>query len=127
MPDATLALNSASAPLTLASLDERGLMAMAIIFGTIIVLAVVHSIRRVLDTRAREQTKRDVAAYVAEGSISPDDAARILQAGSTETEQKIADGVAWGTIKPEKAEALLRTLRSDSSRPGEHGQARASS
>lgn len=31
-------------------------------------------------TREKEQTKREIAAYVAEGSISPDDAARLLAA-----------------------------------------------
>ncbi|MDX2148199.1 MAG: hypothetical protein SFZ23_11825 [Planctomycetota bacterium] len=37
--------------------------------------------RKVAETRAREETRREVAAYVAEGSISPDDAVRLLEAG----------------------------------------------
>ena len=32
-------------------------------------------------TEAREETKREIAAYVAEGSISPDDAAKLIAAG----------------------------------------------
>jgi len=31
--------------------------------------------------KAREETRREMAAYVAEGSISPDDAERLLKAG----------------------------------------------
>ncbi|MCC6426440.1 MAG: hypothetical protein IT435_06430 [Phycisphaerales bacterium] len=110
------ATTSIQLPLTLAGINEESLMAMVIIFGSVIILVGIHSVRRILDTRTREQTKREIAAYVAEGTIAPGDAAMILQAGSTETEQKIADAVAWGAIKPEKAEVLLRTLRSDSAR-----------
>lgn len=35
----------------------------------------------VLIARSREQTKRDIAAYVAEGSIDPKDAVKMLKAG----------------------------------------------
>jgi hypothetical protein len=38
------------------------------------------TIRGILRTRAREQTKREIAAYVAEGSIRAEDAERILKA-----------------------------------------------
>ena len=31
-------------------------------------------------TRSRERTKRDIAAYVAEGSITPQDGARLMRA-----------------------------------------------
>jgi hypothetical protein len=46
-----------------------------------IIAIVVTSIQKVMMTRAREQTRREVAAYVAEGTISPDDAVRILSSG----------------------------------------------
>ena len=32
------------------------------------------------ETREREATKREIAAYIAEGSISPEDAEKILKA-----------------------------------------------
>ncbi len=68
--------------LTLAANDTA---VMGIIFGVggvVAVIAIVFdTMQKVLTTRQREQTKREVAAYVAEGSMSPDDAARILQAG----------------------------------------------
>ncbi|VAX36605.1 hypothetical protein MNBD_PLANCTO03-787 [hydrothermal vent metagenome] len=33
-------------------------------------------------TEAREETRRELAAYVAEGSISPDDAAKLMSSGA---------------------------------------------
>lgn len=33
-------------------------------------------------TEAREETRREIAAYVAEGSIGPDDAAKLMAAGT---------------------------------------------
>ncbi len=83
---------------------------------------IVKTIKDVKQTSEREQTKREVAAYVAEGSIRPEDAAMILNANGTasessQAEQTIASGVAWGTISPAKAGDLLRTLRTPSSNP----------
>ncbi|HHN77286.1 MAG TPA: hypothetical protein ENK11_01250 [Phycisphaerales bacterium] len=50
-----------------------GLIAMvAITFGTI---------RRVSQTSAREKTKREIAAYVAEGSMTPEEGERLIKAG----------------------------------------------
>lgn len=43
----------------------------SIVFGTV---------RSIFQTRAREMTKREIAAYIAEGSISPEDAEKIIKA-----------------------------------------------
>jgi len=43
---------------------------------------------KVEQTQAREETRREIAAYVAEGSIAPDDAAKLMAAG--------AEGLAGG-------------------------------
>ncbi len=37
---------------------------------------------KIRQTEAREETRREIAAYVAEGSISPDDAAKLMAAGT---------------------------------------------
>jgi hypothetical protein len=37
----------------------------------------------IVKSRAREQTRREIAAYVAEGTLDPDKAVEILNAGST--------------------------------------------
>ncbi len=49
-----------------------GIAIIAIIFG---------SVRSMVINSNREKTRREVAAYVAEGSITPEDAERILTAG----------------------------------------------
>ena len=56
-----------------------------VIFGAISFIVLISvafpTISGVLRTRARERTKRELAAYVAEGSMRPEDAERILEAG----------------------------------------------
>ena len=46
-----------------------------------LVSTLVGTLRSIVVARAREQSRREIAAYVAEGSMSPDDAARLLEAG----------------------------------------------
>jgi hypothetical protein len=43
---------------------------------------VAKAIRRTAETRHKEESRREIAAYVAEGSMSPDDAYKILSAGT---------------------------------------------
>ena len=57
---------------------------MALLFAFFIVMAVLKTIRSVFSTRASEQSRREIAAYVAEGSISTEEAARLLDAGKKE-------------------------------------------
>lgn len=72
----------------LAANDSEVLM---VLFGGGILVAIVamitDAIRKMAQTRAREETRREIAAYVAEGSISPDDAAKLLAAGSSLKDQ----------------------------------------
>jgi type II secretory pathway predicted ATPase ExeA len=49
--------------------------------GLIAIVAIVFStIKKTSVTKQREQTRRELAAYVAEGSMTPDDAERMLKA-----------------------------------------------
>ncbi len=50
-------------------------------FVCAVVGIIMGTIRRTAETKAREESRREIAAYVAEGTISPDDAAKILSAG----------------------------------------------
>lgn len=106
---------------TMLALNEEPMIVMVVLAFAGIVLYVVKTIKDIKQTREREQTKREVAAYVAEGSIRPQDAASILNAGgpsneSSQAEQTIASAVAWGTISPAKATDLLKTLRTPAHR-----------
>jgi hypothetical protein len=76
----------------------------------------IRTFRDLRLAREREQTKRELAAYVAEGTIKPEDATAILNAGNpaepaSNAEHQIATGAAWGTLHPDKAASLLRALR----------------
>jgi hypothetical protein len=56
--------------------------------GTVAVVWIVFaSISSVLSVRAREQTRREIAAYVAEGSIDKETAVAMLTAGDDEEEK----------------------------------------
>lgn len=53
------------------------------------VIAIVSgTVSQIVRTRSREATKREIAAYVAEGTISPDDAEKIIQADRPHWERK---------------------------------------
>lgn len=68
---------------TLAGIDEEVIPILAIaIGGGIAIIAIVFgNMKRMVVSTNRERTRREVAAYVAEGSITPGDAERILIAG----------------------------------------------
>ena len=49
--------------------------------GVAVVSIISGAIATTAKARAREQTRREIAAYVAEGSIQPDDAVAMMNAG----------------------------------------------
>ena len=54
----------------------------AVAGAIVIVLAVLFEERRkTVSVRERERTRREIAAYVAEGSMTPEEGARLLAAG----------------------------------------------
>lgn len=78
-------------------------------FATIVVITGMF--KSVLGTRARELTKREVAAYVAEGSVQPEDAIKMLTAGNgTDACEIIAKRAADGWISAKKADQLIKSL-----------------
>lgn len=95
-------------------MDEKIAVLIAASLVAFVVVYIVHSVRGAHQTREQEQTKREIAAFVAEGSISPDDGVKLLQAGASEQGTSlatIADGVAWGMISPAKGERLIRAIK----------------
>lgn len=76
-------------PTTLGVSDEAiaiPLGTMAFVFLIVVVVTIGRTITKTASTKQREQSRREIAAYVAEGSISPDDAVRMLAAGKTKGE-----------------------------------------
>lgn len=72
----TLAMGNLGEVIPIVAIGTGGVIAVvSILFG---------SIRSIANTKAREESRREVAAYVAEGSMTPEDADRILSAGPRE-------------------------------------------
>ncbi|MCB9845021.1 MAG: hypothetical protein H6811_03410 [Phycisphaeraceae bacterium] len=57
-------------------------MAVLVIGGTIAVVAIVFStLTGMIKSIARERTRREIAAYIAEGTMTPDQGERLIKAG----------------------------------------------
>ncbi len=104
--------------LAMAQVDSEMIPLTGMVLGTLIaVVAIVASAaRKVLTTRQVERTKREVAAYVAEGTISPADADRLLGRRESDFETKVGQAVSWGKISAEEGERLIKAFRDDGDR-----------
>ena len=79
-----------SSTMTLARIDSEIIPVLAICIGGVIAILAISLgvIKNIVRTASRERTRREVAAYVAEGSITPDDAERLLTVGREAEDQK---------------------------------------
>ena len=68
------------------NLTDTGSLFMFLIFGIPSVAIIMGTLKSVLGNRARERTRQEVAAYVAEGSMSAEEGERLLHAGSSSTD-----------------------------------------
>lgn len=70
-------------PAMLARIGEEEVAIVAVVGAlTVAALAIVFGVvRSIMVSRHREESRREIAAYVAEGSISPDDAVKLLATG----------------------------------------------
>lgn len=103
--------------LTLAKIDESVLILIAMLGGIAIVISLLITVASMAKTKQREQTRREVAAYVAEGSIKAEDAAQLLSAEPDQLRASVADAVAWGTMSAKNAERLLNAAERAKSAP----------
>ena len=68
----------------LASDDFLAVAAIALPGSIVAILAIgMDCWRKAAHTKQREQSRREIAAYIAEGSMSPDDGARLMAAGES--------------------------------------------
>lgn len=51
--------------------------------GGWIIYSLIDAVRTTRQAKYREESRREIAAYVAEGSMSAEDAAKLLEAGRT--------------------------------------------
>lgn len=72
-----------SSPVLLKLLDSNALV--PIVAGTVVTLIVIaKSIASVLRTQARERSRREIAAYIAEGSMTPEQGEKLMKSGDKE-------------------------------------------
>lgn len=63
--------------------DSEFVMVMAVVGGIIAVVSVVAcNLRGYLESKSREHSRRDIAAYIAEGSMTPEQGERLMAAGN---------------------------------------------
>jgi hypothetical protein len=69
--------------LTIGNIDGNLIPIVAIVGGLSIALVAIvfGAIKSIMQAKAHEESRREIAAYVAEGSISPEDGARLIEAG----------------------------------------------
>lgn len=69
---------------TLANASEDAIPIIAVAGGLLLGMVgiIATFVKNVLNTRAKEQSRREIAAYIAEGSMSADDGARLMEAGT---------------------------------------------
>lgn len=68
----------------ISSSDMVPIIAMSIGGGIAIVAIVFGAYRSVSVNSSREKTRREIAAYIAEGSMTPEEGERLLVAGRSE-------------------------------------------
>ena len=74
--------------------SDRGMFTIFIIFGMGGLIAIIGiifgSIKATAETKEREKSRREIAAYIAEGSMSAEDGERLLRAGTPKSASELA-------------------------------------
>lgn len=60
---------------------EDGVFTPLLFACTLVVIILIRSLTGVLKTMSRERTRREIAAFIAEGSMSPEQGERLMRAG----------------------------------------------
>ncbi len=89
------------------------------VIGVVAIVAIVAwAVVATAHVLAREKTRRELMAYVAEGTVSPQDAARLIElAEQSELRKKVLDTAAWEWDTESYHRALDKVL--DSKRASE--------
>lgn len=64
-----------------AFLENEGLYIPTLGAASLIAIITIRTIGSVLRSNGRERTRREIAAYIAEGSMSPEQGERLMKAG----------------------------------------------
>lgn len=61
--------------------EQEDIYIPTLVFVAIVFLVLIRTVGSVLRSNAREKTRREIAAYIAEGSMSPEQGERLMKAG----------------------------------------------
>lgn len=53
-----------------------------VIFGSIILIVAIRTVAGVVTSVSRERSRREIAAFIAEGSMTPEQGERLMRAGN---------------------------------------------
>jgi hypothetical protein len=67
-------------------LDSEVLVPVLIALGIVLTVG-IKTIGSTIRSTAREKTRREIAAYIAEGSLSPEQGERLMRSGESRREQ----------------------------------------
>ncbi len=67
--------------LMLGEVINEGVLIPAILAAMVVGIVAIKTIGNVIRTHAREKSRREIAAYIAEGSITPEQGERLMKAG----------------------------------------------
>ncbi len=56
------------------------IVVIAVISLAVLANSLIRAVTSILDTQAKERSRREIAAYIAEGSISPEQGERLVRA-----------------------------------------------
>lgn len=74
--------------------SDRGMFTIFIVFGVGGLIAILGiffgSLKSVSENKEREKSRREIAAYIAEGSMTPEDGERIMNAGTKKSASQLA-------------------------------------
>ncbi|MCC6322567.1 MAG: hypothetical protein IT438_14155 [Phycisphaerales bacterium] len=65
-------------------MHDSGVVVPVLLAGGVVLVFLIKTIGGVLRTNARERTRREIAAYIAEGSMTPEQGERLMKAGKDE-------------------------------------------
>lgn len=94
-------------------ISEHTWISIIVIVGSfIVVLTTIEQVSKCVRKRSFEQSRREIAAYVAEGTISPDQAATLLTVSGPVSKaqnagRKLAQALAWDQVEKADARKLV--------------------
>lgn len=63
------------------ALTDRDTLTPLLIFAGVIIVVLIRSAASVIATVSRERTRREIAAFIAEGSMTPEQGEKLMKAG----------------------------------------------